>query len=71
MEEETRGLAILDLILNNRDDMVKGVAAIGTLGESDYVILEFLILKETKAEYSHTYTLDFGKANFKKQNNDR
>ena len=31
------------------------------LGESDHVLLEFLILKKTKAECSCTYTLDFNK----------
>ena len=54
VEKETRGLAILDLILTNRDDLVKEVAVKGTLGESDHVLLEFLISKETKAKYRHT-----------------
>ena len=59
VEKETRGYAILDLILTNRDDLVGEVAARGTLRESDHVLLEFLISKERKAEGSHTLLLDF------------
>ena len=66
VEEGTRGSAILDLILTNRDELVDKVAVSGTLGESDHVILEFLILTEAKAECSQTRTLDFRKANFNK-----
>ena len=54
------------MILTNRDDLVDKVTITGTLGESDHVILEFLILKEAKAECSHTRTLDFSKADFNK-----
>ena len=39
VEEGTRGLAILDLIVTNRDDLVDKVTITGTLGESDHVIL--------------------------------
>ena len=42
------------------------VTITGTLGERDHVILEFLILKEAKAECSHTRTVDFSKAHFNK-----
>ena len=43
------------MILNDRDDLVDKVTITGTLGESDHIILEFLILKEAKAECSHTH----------------
>ena len=49
VEKETRGFAILDLILTNRDDLVGEVAVRGTLGES-----ELLISKEMKKECSHS-----------------
>ena len=53
VEKETRGFAILDLILTNKDDLVGKVVVMGTLGESNDVLLEFLISKETKTECSH------------------
>ena len=49
VEKETRGFAILNWILTNKDDLVGKMAKRGTLGESDHVLLEFLISKETKA----------------------
>ena len=66
VKEGTRGVAILDLILTNRDDLVEGVAVRGTLRGSDRVLLQFWISEETKAECTHTYTLHFRKPNFKK-----
>ena len=51
VEKETRGSAILDLILTNRDDLVGEVAVRETLSENDHVLLEFLISKETKAKF--------------------
>ena len=64
VEEGTRGSAILNLILTNRDDLIDKVTIRETLGESDHVILEFLILRESKADCSHTCTVDFSKADF-------
>ena len=58
VEKETRGFAILDLILTSRDDLAGEVEVRGTLGESDHVLLELLISKETKAKCSHTLLLD-------------
>ena len=52
-----RELALIDLILTNRDDFVEEVAV--TLGESVRVLLQFLISKETKAECSYRHMLDF------------
>ena len=49
VEEGTRRSAILDLILTDSDDLVDKVTSTGTLGESDNLILEFLILKEVEA----------------------
>ncbi|KAF7252758.1 hypothetical protein EYD10_02105 [Varanus komodoensis] len=52
VEEGTRGSAILDLILTNRDGLVDKITTMGTLGESDRVILEFSIIKKAKANYN-------------------
>ena len=41
MEGETRGLAILDLILTIRYNLVDEMAVRGILGESGHVLLEF------------------------------
>lgn len=35
-------------------------------GESNYAILDFLILRETKAEYSWAHTLNFKRVDFNK-----
>ena len=64
VEKETRWFPICDLILTKKDDLVGEGAVRGTVGESDHVLLEFLISKEMKAECSHTLLLDFKKANF-------
>lgn len=45
IEETTKGSDILDLILTNRDKMVKGVEVVGTLEESDHIIQEFTIMQ--------------------------
>jgi hypothetical protein len=59
-------LAILDLILTNRDEMIDNVEATGTLGGSDHAILEFNILEAQAIEYTQTRVLDFKRANFNK-----
>ena len=38
----------------------------GTLGENNHVLLEFLISRETQTECNYTHMLDFLKANFNK-----
>ena len=43
VEEATRGSAILDLILTNRDNLVNEVEVVGSLGGSDHTLLEFFI----------------------------
>lgn len=48
-EEETRRLALLDLILTNRDDVVDEEAGRETLEVGGHVILRFLISKDAKA----------------------
>ncbi|XP_058028993.1 uncharacterized protein LOC131193128 [Ahaetulla prasina] len=66
IEKATRGSAILDLILTNRDEMIEGVEATGTLGASDHAILEFDIKQIQVVEQSQTRVLDFKRANFNK-----
>lgn len=53
-QRRSRTVAFLDLILINRGDLVEVAAARRTLEESDHIALEFLILKEIKAECSWT-----------------
>lgn len=49
LEKETRGSAILDLILTNWEELVDEMKVLGHLGSSDCVILEFKILRKGKA----------------------
>ena len=59
VEAATRGLALLDLILTNKEDLVNGVRAVGSLGQSDHVLLEFEILTKGEIKPSQTCILDF------------
>ena len=45
----------MDLILTNREEPVDEVKVVGALGNSDHVILDFMILGKTKIVRSHTY----------------
>ena len=64
VEEATRGSAILDLILTNKEDLVNGMRVVGSLGQSDHVLLEFEILRKGEIKYSQTHILDFTRADF-------
>jgi len=64
VEEKTRGTAILDLILTNREEMVEEVRVTGTLGGSDHAILEFWIPRGGKPVRTQSSRLDFGRADF-------
>ena len=46
VEDTTRGSAILDLILTNKEDLVNGVRVVGYLDWSDHVLMEFEILRK-------------------------
>ena len=64
VSEPTRGGALLDLLLVNREELVGEVKVGGHLGCSDHEMIKFSILRETKRGVSKTATLDFWRANF-------
>lgn len=64
VEKKTRGSAILDLILTNKEEMVEEVRVAGTLGCSDHAIIEFYITKGGRPEKTQTSRLDFRRADF-------
>ena len=64
VSELTRGGALLDLLLVNREELVGQVKAGGRLGCSDHEMIEFSILGETKRGVSKPATLDFRRADF-------
>ncbi|XP_065438446.1 uncharacterized protein LOC135981058 [Chrysemys picta bellii] len=66
VEKATRGEAVLDLILTNREELVENVKVEGSLGESDHEIIEFAILTKGRRENSKIETMDFRKADFGK-----
>lgn len=64
VEELTRGGPLLDLILTNKEGLVKEVKAGGSLGCSDHEMVEFEILSGGSKAKSRIATLDFRRANF-------
>ncbi|CAM4591395.1 unnamed protein product [Caretta caretta] len=64
LEEPTRGRALLDLLLTNREELVGEAKVDGNLGGSDHEMVEFRILTHGRKESSRIQTLDFRKADF-------
>ena len=64
VEESTRGAVLLDLVLTNRDGLVKEVKVGDSLGCSDHEMVEFKILSGRSKAISRIATLDFRRANF-------
>ncbi|CAM2095397.1 unnamed protein product [Caretta caretta] len=64
LEEPTRGRALLDLLLANREELVGEAKVDGNLGGSDHEMVEFRILTQGRKESSRIRTLDFRKADF-------
>ncbi|CAM4681894.1 unnamed protein product [Lepidochelys kempii] len=64
LEEPTRGRALLDLLLTNREELVGEAKVDGNLGGSDHQMVEFRILTQGRKESSRIRTLDFRKADF-------
>ena len=59
VEKPTRQGILLDLVLNNRNGLVRDVKARGSSGCSDLVMLEFKILSGRSKAKSRIVTLDF------------
>lgn len=66
IEDTTKGSDILDLILTNRDKIVKGVEVVGTLEESEHIIQEFTIMQAQLTKQRQTSVLDFKRDYFNK-----
>ncbi|GAB0178597.1 hypothetical protein GRJ2_000325000 [Grus japonensis] len=64
IEEPTRGGAMLDLILTNKEGLVGDVKLKGSLGCSDHEMVEFRILRAARRVHSKLTTLDFRRADF-------
>ncbi|KAG6931740.1 hypothetical protein G0U57_001044 [Chelydra serpentina] len=64
LEEPTRGKALLDLLLTNREEIVEEAIVDGNLGGSDHEMVEFRILTQGRKENSRIQSLDFRKADF-------
>jgi len=64
VEKPTRRGVLLDLVLTNRDSLVKDVKAGGSLGCSDHEMVEFRILRGGSRAVSRITALDFRRANF-------
>lgn len=48
MEELTRRHALLDMVLLNKDELVRNMKPGGSLGCNDHKMVEFRILRETR-----------------------
>jgi len=64
IEEPTRRGAMLDLVLTNKEGLVRNVKLKGTLGCSGHKMVELRILRATRRAHSKLTTLDFGRADF-------
>ncbi|PKU29668.1 hypothetical protein llap_20028 [Limosa lapponica baueri] len=64
VEEPTRRVALLDLVLTNKEGLVEDIKVGGSLGCSDHEKREFRIVGSMCKTTSRTETLDFRRANF-------
>lgn len=55
---------LLDLVLSNKDGLVRDVKVRGNLGYGDHEVVEFKILYGRSKAQSRIGTLDFWRANF-------
>ncbi|PKU41653.1 rna-directed dna polymerase from mobile element jockey-like [Limosa lapponica baueri] len=62
--EPTRGGALLDLLLTNREGLVGDVVVGGCLGLSDHEMVKFSIIREVRKGVSKTSTLNFQRVDF-------
>ncbi|XP_048788476.1 uncharacterized protein LOC125687389 [Lagopus muta] len=65
LDRPTRGEALLDLLLTNAEEIIKGVKVGGCLGSSDHALVEFVISSDVGLAKSRTRTLNFRRADFK------
>ncbi|GAB0182327.1 hypothetical protein GRJ2_000698000 [Grus japonensis] len=56
--------AMLDLVLTNKEELVRNVKLKGSLGCSDHEMVEFKILRAERRAHSKLGTLDFRRADF-------
>ena len=56
---------MLDLLLTNAEEIIKGVKVGGNLGCSYHSLVEFMILRNAGLAKSGVRTLNFRRANFK------
>uniref|UniRef100_K7EZ11 Endonuclease/exonuclease/phosphatase domain-containing protein n=1 Tax=Pelodiscus sinensis TaxID=13735 RepID=K7EZ11_PELSI len=66
VEKATRGEAVLDLVLTNREELVENLKVEDSIGDSDHEIIEFMILRKGRRETSTIEVMDFRKADFDK-----
>ena len=65
LDRPTRGEALLDLLLTNAEEIIKGVKVGGSLGCSDHAQVKFVISSHVGLAKSGVRTLYFGRVNFK------
>ena len=65
VDRPTRGEALLDLLLTNAEEIIKGVNIGGSLGCSDHALVELVISRDLGLVKGGVRTLNFGIANFK------
>jgi len=64
IEELMRTGAVLDLVLTNKEGLVRNVKLKGSLGCSDHEMVEFKILRAAGRAHNKLTTLDFRGADF-------
>jgi len=64
IDSPTQGDATLDLMVTNANELITDIKTEGSLGCSDYALVEFTLLRDTGKARSMVRTLSFRKANF-------
>ena len=64
IDGQTQGEALLDLVLTNAEESIRGVKTGGSLSCINHALMEFVILKNAGLAKSRARTLCFRRANF-------
>lgn len=62
IDELKRGVALLDLVFTNQEELVRDVKVKGSIGCSDHGLVEFRILRGGSKTETRITTLDFRRA---------
>ena len=65
LDRPARGEVLLDLLLTNAEEIIKGFKIGGSLGCSNHALVQFVTSRKTGLAQSEVRTLNFGRANLR------